>query len=875
MQMPNLISSLVKKFITISILLFSVFNSYAQEIPASLVLKESFGSDPYNDLAYHDGYIVVSGKLGAGAPDMSANLDVLKYGNNGFELASQFKLTSSFGQGLRIDVINVEYHSGYWLVLASSDIGQHVFSASIKDGNLNLVDELYFEKYQGPSKLLAGHNNNLYLTKANVHVTVTHLSIDESGKLQQKETVKLGRTVDEVPYDEHFSVSYDDQALYVTKNQDNISADFYKLPLANDGTLEQMVELKLDDAKPSYYGSYVSGNVWLLSYHLTGFQVARIEGNKLKIIYESEESWYRNFEVKGNQIIAVDTFNFIDVYEIKDSETVLFKSRLNTEGFLSDTTMVDNTLLVTKDYTGIEAIELDDNGTLTSLHAFSQSGEVSDIAMHENELAVSAFLNNLHFWRTDSSRPIKFESTYKTFNAIQGVEWLADEVIINAGAYLESHRAEDLKNNLNVGIRHGSTSGSGPDGHIVKTDNGFIAKSFRDLIFIDDDKNIVSNLELDFWYSYIAVSNNLLFVTNFDFPNSIFTEIIIYDISDLSKVTELSRIAHEYFSAGEVAVKGHTLFAFGAEELLIFDISEPNKPVKKRSLSLSADTRHSFSYIYGDYLVAILEDKGILFDISTPENPIQLFENNEMNTNGIGNGFGKEIYTVASHSAGRINRININYAPTQKDLQIELNEDEQATVALTPVDAENDTVTISVAVEPEKGIVSIQDDNKLVYEGMANQNGTDHVKLLIQDTHGGASYSSVAINIKPVYDALSFKSDVFNMSVISGETASSLLDVVNVDGGKLQFEVTEQAANGTATVNEQGLLTYTANAGSLGTDQFVITVTDEMGAKVSRTVNVNTTGQANNSDSGGGSFSLFGLFALFICGARRRFYVHN
>ncbi|AOT06500.1 Ig-like domain-containing protein [Pseudoalteromonas luteoviolacea] len=877
MQMPSLISCLTKKLVTVSMLLFAVFHSHAQEKPVSLVLKESLGSDPYNKMAYHDGYILVSGKLESGSPWVSANLDILKYGNDGFELISQTKLTSKQKAGTPVQIKNIENQNGLWVILASSFDGHHIFSASIVDGRLNILDELYISAYIADGELIAGHNNNLYLIETLDSLVATHLLLDESGKLEQKESLEFGIRPYEPRYNDKFSVSYDNHSLYLTSNQDEIGAGLYKLPLTDDGAFGQVVELKLTNAKSAYHSAQVSGNLWFLSYHYWGFQVARIQDNTLTVIYDNEQSsGYTHFEFKGNQLFAVGTFGSIDVYDI-NNETVMRKSQLFTKGFLEDAILSGDMLLVTKESMGIEAFQVNSDNTIKSVHTFNQSGQVSDIAIYENELAASSFQSNLHFWRTDASKPAKLESTYHTVNNIQGVEWVGDEILINAGAQLESHLAEDLKKQLNVGIKHGSLGSHGTDGRIVKTNNGFVAHAFNTLSFIDEDKNILSQLDLDFRDGYITVANNLLFITRYDdfFRSS--PEIIIYDISDLSTVTKLSSIEHEYFYAGQVAVSGNTLYVFGSQALLLFDISEPNKPVKKNSVSINSETRNAFPYIYNDLLIAIFDDKSLIFDISNPEEPIQINENNQITTNGIGNGVGKEIYTVSYRSAGRIDRVNINYAPTQKDLQIELEEDDQNTVALSPADAENDAVNFSIAVGPEKGRVSIQDNNTLLYEGAANQNGTDNVKLLIQDAYGGASYFSLVVNILPVYDAPSFKGDAENISVISGESHSSTLDVVNVDGGKLQFEITEQATNGTATINAQGVLTYTANVSSLGADKFVVTVTDETGAKASKTINVMTieksaaTQASNNADSGGGSFSLFSLCILLISGARRRY----
>lgn len=76
--LSNIISTVPRVVLLYSLLLTST-TAFAQEKPASLLLKESFGSDPYNQLAYHDGTLVITGKLEAGSPRASRTLDILQH----------------------------------------------------------------------------------------------------------------------------------------------------------------------------------------------------------------------------------------------------------------------------------------------------------------------------------------------------------------------------------------------------------------------------------------------------------------------------------------------------------------------------------------------------------------------------------------------------------------------------------------------------------------------------------------------------------------------------------------------------------------------------------------------------------------------------
>ncbi|MBQ4864461.1 hypothetical protein J8L98_22475 [Pseudoalteromonas sp. MMG013] len=891
MSIYKSISLIMRNTFLITTLFLTAFAGNAQEKAASLILKEAFGSDPYHKMAYHDGVLLVSGLAGAGSDDKSGTIDVLRYGDKGFDLISQTPLISPKEDFPYRSILDLSYVNGYWMMLAGNSFGIHLVSATLKNGNLFIVNELSANGFSSQAQLVSGNRGNLYVVSGDWSpvdpkggMSVIHFNIDDNGVIKHNSTVNFDIRPNEPDHSDSFSVSYDNHALYLTSsNQDDTPAGLYKLPLADDGSLQAAVELTLKNAKSRYHLSKMSGDLWLLSDHMWGFQVAQLKGNALQVIFEHESSsYYSALEVKGNLIFGLDTYGDVDIFQIGHDKTIShrFTSRILDSGFNRDMHIADDTLFITQGFEGISSLKIEDNTTLTNLHHFSQSGVVGDIAMQGNELAVAAF-GRMYFWGVGDTDPASLNATYDGGYSLKGVVWEDDEVVINHSAELESHLVENLKNNINVGTRHGSLGGQGRDGQIIKLKNGYAAAAHGQLSFIDESKNIISTIEIElisaFYTLGMVASEHVLFVST-----GLPSEVIVYDTSDLSNVTELTRIKRNNNIYGNVAVKGNYLYIpvvleNGRFAITPYNISNPAEPVVLPSVEVGRSTGDATLHIDGNYLIAI-GSHGALLDISVPEKPALVDENLEINTNGIGAGFENDLFTVPMNSAGRLQRSYINFAPKQGDLTLNLDEDGQTMTALSPSDNENDSVTFSILDEPTKGTVTIQDNTSLSYVGAGNANGTDTAKLLVTDAHGGASEFNLTINIKPVNDAPLFNDQPVTLLVGLGQTKRVALDVADVDGDKLTFEITDQATLGSADVDSLGVVTYAPNTSTAGTDSFVVMVSDAVGVTASKKVNVtistqpvSTDATGNSNDSSGGTVSWFYLLGLLLVGMQRRY----
>ena len=103
----------------------------------------------------------------------------------------------------------------------------------------------------------------------------------------------------------------------------------------------------------------------------------------------------------------------------------------------------------------------------------------------------------------------------------------------------------------------------------------------------------------------------------------------------------------------------------------------------------------------------------------------------------------------------------------------------------------------------------------------------------------------------------------------SGSQVSSALPVSDIDNDELTYTLVEQANKGIVTLTDTGFV-YQANAGTTGTDTFLISVSDADadGESVDVPVTVNISAKvepATSSASGGGSINIFlSCLLLFI-----------
>jgi VCBS repeat-containing protein len=197
----------------------------------------------------------------------------------------------------------------------------------------------------------------------------------------------------------------------------------------------------------------------------------------------------------------------------------------------------------------------------------------------------------------------------------------------------------------------------------------------------------------------------------------------------------------------------------------------------------------------------------------------------------------------------------VNDAPkpdAENTSSLTIDEDTTGTIIIAYTDPEGDPVTATLTSGVANGTLTENEDGTYTYTPDANFNGTDSLSYTVSD--GTASTDvTVDITVNPVNDAPEFPGESAALLVDQNTTAASLLTATDVDGDALTFSLLSAATNGTATVAEDGSLTYTPNADFLGDDTFTVQVDDGNGGTDTATINVSVLTTNNAPDFGADS----------------------
>ena len=140
-------------------------------------------------------------------------------------------------------------------------------------------------------------------------------------------------------------------------------------------------------------------------------------------------------------------------------------------------------------------------------------------------------------------------------------------------------------------------------------------------------------------------------------------------------------------------------------------------------------------------------------------------------------------------------------------------------------DDDGDTLSAALSSEPTNGIVVLNTDGSFEYTPNANFNGSDSFTYTVSDgelTDAGTVNITVdAVNDAPV--AVDDSSDTLEETAV---TINVLSDDTDIDGDTLSVSAVTDGSNGTVTINGDGTLEYTPEAGFSGTDGFTYTVSD-------------------------------------------------
>ncbi|MCB9232852.1 MAG: tandem-95 repeat protein, partial [Bacteroidia bacterium] len=166
-------------------------------------------------------------------------------------------------------------------------------------------------------------------------------------------------------------------------------------------------------------------------------------------------------------------------------------------------------------------------------------------------------------------------------------------------------------------------------------------------------------------------------------------------------------------------------------------------------------------------------------------------------------------------------------------------------------DVDGDSLTTGTTFGgPSHGTVVINPDGSITYTADSNFVGNDTLFYVICDG-GNPNLCDTAMVVITV--GTSGPVAVDDYATVANDT-SVVIDVTANDqnplGGGLTVTLCSQPANGTATVNPNGTITYVPNSGYVGTDSFCYMICDTLGNCATAMVYINVTPGLNNPPDG-------------------------
>ncbi|MGH9277805.1 MAG: alpha/beta fold hydrolase, partial [Acidimicrobiales bacterium] len=182
-------------------------------------------------------------------------------------------------------------------------------------------------------------------------------------------------------------------------------------------------------------------------------------------------------------------------------------------------------------------------------------------------------------------------------------------------------------------------------------------------------------------------------------------------------------------------------------------------------------------------------------------------------------------------------------APVARDRAVETVEDTPAEVAFDAESPDELPLTFTVVAEPAHGTLSGTGAIR-TYTPAADFNGSDQFTYRANDGTRDSNVATVTITTKPVNDAPVAAADAYSTAsdtALAVPAPGVLANDRDVDGDALRAELVGPASHGTASVLPDGSVTYAADAGFSGSDQFTYRVGDGTAVSDLATVTITVT----------------------------------
>ena len=147
-------------------------------------------------------------------------------------------------------------------------------------------------------------------------------------------------------------------------------------------------------------------------------------------------------------------------------------------------------------------------------------------------------------------------------------------------------------------------------------------------------------------------------------------------------------------------------------------------------------------------------------------------------------------------------------------------------------DVEDDPLTVTLIQGPQHGTLTLNSDGSFTYTPDTDFSGEDTFTYQVNDGEADGNVATVKISVDQLNQAPVAGDD--SLSVVSGNTLNVdapgiLANDTDAEGDPLTATLVSGPTNGTMTLNADGSLSYTPNAGFTGADSFTYMANDGTG----------------------------------------------
>jgi PKD repeat protein len=172
--------------------------------------------------------------------------------------------------------------------------------------------------------------------------------------------------------------------------------------------------------------------------------------------------------------------------------------------------------------------------------------------------------------------------------------------------------------------------------------------------------------------------------------------------------------------------------------------------------------------------------------------------------------------------------IPFNDPPVARNSSVTTDEDQPVSASLDVEDVDNEQLNYHLLTAPSMGTLELNPSTgAFIYTPALNEHGSDSFTFKADDGEKESGIATVSLTITSVNDAPQIvQGEQLNMAASEDTPASLNLSATDVDGDVLSWSIQTPPEQGSASVDADGLVSYTPAADASGTAQFVVEVSD-------------------------------------------------